>query len=80
MTDWPHQDAWHRHEAGDILRALGTSIETGLPASEAAAKLDAIGPNEIEGDQPPTFFRLVLHQLTDLMIGLLISLICVPRS
>jgi len=72
VTDWPHQDAWHRHEAGDILRALGTSIETGLPASEAAAKLDAIGPNEIEGDQPPTFFRLVLHQLTDLMIGLLI--------
>ena len=72
MTDAGQPAAWHRHEAGDILHALGTSIELGLPAAEAAAKLDAVGPNEIEGDKPPTFLSLVLHQLIDLMIGLLI--------
>ncbi len=72
VTDTGQPAAWHRHEAEDILHALGTSIELGLPATEAAAKLDAVGPNEIEGDKPPTFLGLVLHQLLDLMIGLLI--------
>jgi Ca2+-transporting ATPase len=72
VTDAPQQTAWHRHEAADILRALGTSVESGLPATEAAAKLDVVGLNEIEGDKPPTFLSLVLHQLMDLMIGLLI--------
>lgn len=72
MTDATPSKTWHRQEAEDILRALGTSIESGLAATEAAAKQKAIGPNEIEGDQPPAFLHLVLHQLKDLMIGLLV--------
>ena len=72
MTDGAQAKTWHRQEAEDILRALGTSIDTGLAASDAAAKLEAIGPNEIEGDKPPTFLHLVVHQLKDLMIGLLV--------
>lgn len=72
MTESTQVKTWHRQEAEDILLALGTSADSGLPASEAAAKLEAIGPNEIEGDKPPTFIHLVFHQLKDLMIGLLV--------
>ncbi|MDH3440054.1 MAG: HAD-IC family P-type ATPase, partial [Gammaproteobacteria bacterium] len=72
MTDAAPSKTWYRQEADDILRTLGTSIDAGLASSDAADKLEVIGPNEIEGDKPPDFLHLVIHQLKDLMIGLLV--------
>ncbi len=72
MTETQSQKAWHREDANSILRALGTSTKSGLSTADANAKLAAVGPNEIEGEQPPTFLRLLTRQLTDFMIGLLV--------
>ncbi len=72
MTHSDSNQAWHRQDAISILRALGTTADSGLTAAEAASRLAATGPNEIEGDKPPTFLRLLINQLADFMIGLLI--------
>jgi len=72
MSDSESGRTWYRQDAGAILRALGTSAESGLSASDAALKLEAVGPNEIQGDQPPTLLRLLAHQFADFMIALLV--------
>jgi Ca2+-transporting ATPase len=72
MTHSESARTWHRQDAASILRDLGTTVESGLTTADAASKLAAIGPNEIESDKPPTIIRLIINQLTDFMIGLLI--------
>lgn len=72
MKDDKATHAWHRQDAISILRMLGTTVEAGLTSADASAKLAVVGPNEIEGEKPPGFVRLLVHQLTDFMIGLLL--------
>ena len=72
MTGEKSHKAWHQQSAESILEALGTSAGKGLSSAEAARKLAAVGPNEIESEKPPTVWRLLLGQLSDFMIGLLV--------
>ena len=72
MIDSVRRSAWYRQDAGAILRALGTTVESGLTSADAAEKLQAVGPNEILGERPPTILRLLVHQFADFMIGLLV--------
>ena len=67
MAHSDSNQAWHRQDAVSILRALGTTADSGLTAAEADARLATTGPNEIEGDKPPTFLRLLINQLADFM-------------
>lgn len=72
MPETERQFSWHTQEATAILEALGSTIESGLSTSEAAARLAVSGPNEFESDRPPTILKLVANQLADFMIGILI--------
>jgi Ca2+-transporting ATPase len=72
MADPVPTRAWHRQDAGLILRQLGTTADAGLAPPEARAKLEAVGPNEIESEKPAGILRLLIHQLADFMIGLLV--------
>ena len=47
----PKCEAWHSQSAEDVLLKLG-SAATGLSATEAAKRLAANGPNELEEDTP----------------------------
>ena len=72
MPETERQLSWHTREATAILEALGSTLESGLSTSEAAARLAVSGPNEFESDRPPTILKLVANQLADFMIGILI--------
>lgn len=72
MPETERQLSWHTQESTAILEALGSTLESGLSASEAAARLAVYGPNEFESDRPPTILKLVANQLADFMIGILI--------
>jgi len=63
---------WHRQEADAVLAALASSA-AGLTTSEAAARLQATGANEIRSERPPTVLRLLANQLADVMIALLVG-------
>jgi Ca2+-transporting ATPase len=63
---------WQRREAESVVRALDSSAAAGLSNAEAAARLEATGPNEIDSDRAASLLTLLAHQLADFMIGLLI--------
>jgi len=66
-------EPWHRKDATAILRALGTSPESGLGSRDARVKLEEIGANEIERQRGHGLLRLFAHQFRDVMIALLIA-------
>jgi magnesium-transporting ATPase (P-type) len=62
---------WHTLDAEAAARALDTSV-AGLPAAEAAARLERYGPNEIEAERETPWWRLLLHQFQDPLIYILL--------
>lgn len=72
MTSTHPRTMWHRQGAETILRALGTTSESGLTSRDAAEKRKVIGPNEIVAGESTSVVRLLIHQLSDFMILLLI--------
>ena len=66
-------EPWHRRDAAEVLRSLGTSPDVGLKARDAREKLGEIGPNEIEPEGGYGVLRLFAHQFADVMIALLIA-------
>ena len=72
MPETERHTSWHMQEATAVLASLGSTPESGLSTSEAAARLAISGPNEFESDRPPTILKLVANQLADFMIGILI--------
>ncbi|MGD8405007.1 MAG: cation-translocating P-type ATPase [Anaerolineales bacterium] len=63
---------WHRTESQTALEQLDTNKETGLTASEAAARLSQHGPNELveKGGRSP--LQIFWAQLTETMVLILI--------
>ncbi|MFZ1791939.1 MAG: cation-translocating P-type ATPase [Anaerolineae bacterium] len=62
---------WHTLEAHDALKRLDTT-DGGLTSTEAAARLQKYGPNELKEKPRPSFFQLVLSQLNNFVVILLI--------
>jgi Ca2+-transporting ATPase len=63
---------WHALSADEVLKKLGTPMETGLSAAEAAHRLEQYGPNQLAEKPRPTFLQLVWGQLNNFVIILLI--------
>ncbi len=60
-------------DAADVAAALGTDLERGLGAVEAAARLELYGRNElVERGRKPTW-RLLVEQFTNAMIVVLLA-------
>ncbi len=58
-------------DIGDLALALGTDLERGLGAEEAAKRLRADGPNELRAAAPVPAWRRALAQLQDPLVYLL---------
>jgi Ca2+-transporting ATPase len=70
----PHtEEAWHQRDAGAVLESFGTSAERGLSRSDVQARLEEVGPNEIEAQRGHGILRLLAHQFADVMIVLLVA-------
>src|SRR3990167_10739853 len=58
-------------DIADLAQALGTDLEQGLGAEQAANRLRADGPNELRAVPPVPAWRLALAQLQDPLVYLL---------
>ena len=73
MTKTTRATPWYSLDAAQVSTRLETDFDSGLDADEVRRRLEQHGANEIEGDQPPGFLRLVILQFSDFMIALLIA-------
>ncbi|MFC4541394.1 cation-translocating P-type ATPase [Halosolutus amylolyticus] len=64
-------DDWHSRPIEDVYDALETS-ERGLDPDEARARLDRVGPNEIEAAEGISPLRILLEQYSSALIWILI--------
>ena len=62
---------WYTHAPAEVVAMLETTPE-GLPAEEAARRLDRFGPNELEAEREATWWALLLHQFRDPLIYILL--------
>jgi Ca2+-transporting ATPase len=62
---------WHTRSKDDVLSALSTS-ENGLTETEAAARLQQYGPNELHEQAAKGPLRMLLEQFTQTMVLILI--------
>jgi Ca2+-transporting ATPase len=58
-------------DIADLAMALGSDLERGLAAGEAATRLRADGPNELHATPPVPRWRRALAQLQDPLVYLL---------
>jgi Ca2+-transporting ATPase len=72
IADDSKEPAWHSRSAEDALAELG-SAEAGLSGEEAANRLAADGPNELQEGPRITPLRMFLSQFKSLIIWLLIG-------
>ncbi|MBC8152450.1 MAG: cation-translocating P-type ATPase, partial [Bacteroidetes bacterium] len=63
---------YHLVSVEDVAQSLGTS-PAGLDATTAQHRLAEYGKNQIEDTKKKTVWQLILHQLTDVMILVLIA-------
>ena len=64
--------AWHSLSEGDTLAALSVEDARGLSASEAQARLQTFGSNELTEAPRPTFWARLLAQFKNFLIIILI--------
>ena len=67
----------YRVEARAVLDALGTDLERGLSAAEAARRLAADGPNELLSAAAVPKWRRLLKQFQDPLIYLLLAAVAI---
>jgi Ca2+-transporting ATPase len=64
--------AWHALSATEVAARLTTDPAAGLAAAEAARRLAAHGPNVLREARPERWWRRLLRQFRELVIGLLL--------
>ncbi len=67
------ENSWYRKSREDVLAELKTDDKAGLTAAEAAARLQAVGPNELEERGGRSKWRILLAQLTGILTLILIA-------
>jgi potassium/sodium efflux P-type ATPase len=73
------QNPWHLNSA-EVAAALDTDTGRGLSSTEAAARLEFYGPNELEVAEAVPGWRKFLAQFADPLIYLLLAAIVVSLS
>ncbi len=78
-TDTPRASApsnsfaeWHAREPDSVAAELETSASVGLDETEAAQRLSACGPNELEAAPAIPWWRLLLEQFENALILILL--------
>jgi magnesium-transporting ATPase (P-type) len=67
-------------DAYEVARRLGTDPDSGLTSAEAARRLAADGPNELQAAEPVPGWRKLLAQFQDPLIYLLLAAIVVSLA
>jgi magnesium-transporting ATPase (P-type) len=68
----PRPVTWHDLDVGETLEALSTQLD-GLTAQEATQRAQVYGPNAIERDDGPSWWRVLLRQLASPLIYALLA-------
>jgi Ca2+-transporting ATPase len=63
---------WHRSQAGDVLRELDSSLESGLSGAEAGRRIERYGSNELSGSGIRSPWAILFDQFKQLMVVILI--------
>ncbi|HHL40622.1 MAG TPA: calcium-translocating P-type ATPase, SERCA-type [Deltaproteobacteria bacterium] len=64
---------WYRMKVDDVVKELGTSLERGLTAQEATARLAGHGPNSIVEQKKESALAKLAAQFTEFIIVVLIG-------
>ena len=67
VTDVPVVTAWHTETPEHVAEVLGTDLERGLAATEAADRLARYGPNQLKEETKASVWEVALGQLRDPM-------------
>lgn len=65
-------DDWYRLEVNDVVIKLETDLKKGLDPEVAKQRLDQYGPNELVDRGGKSPWKILLEQLTDIMVIILI--------
>ncbi|KAI7856703.1 hypothetical protein BDC45DRAFT_566782 [Circinella umbellata] len=65
---------WHTESIDSVASKLNTSLDTGLTTEEATARHTQYGFNELSADNGPTWIKILLRQLVDVMNWLFMGL------
>ncbi len=63
---------WHTKSIEQTAEALGTDLKRGLTAREAQARLEKFGPNELQEQPRPGFWKMLLDQFNQFLVLILI--------
>jgi Ca2+-transporting ATPase len=69
----PSTRSWHAMPVEEVLEALGTDSEAGLPEAEAELRLTDHGPNLLGQEKGPSRLSLLAHQFRDVLIWVLVA-------
>jgi Ca2+-transporting ATPase len=68
----PVAQTWHALTPGEVCDQLGTDVDRGLTAGEAAARLAQYGPNVLQKEAKPSVLAVAMQQVRDPMNIMLI--------
>ena len=66
------KDPWYQLSMEETCKTLGTDAQKGLSGSEAKARLEKYGPNELAHKKGASIFQMFLEQFKDYMVIILI--------
>lgn len=72
MSQMQNDMPWFCQDGESCINALATNPETGLSATEAAARLERFGPNRLREKKPVPKWKVFLSQFQDFMIYVLL--------
>ena len=61
------ENNWHTESIDSVASTLNTSIDSGLTTEEATARHIRYGFNELSANSGPTWIKILLRQLVDVM-------------
>ena len=64
---------WHAEEAGAVAAQLGSSINDGLSAREAEARLARVGPNTLAAGKKTSFWEEFFEELREPLVLMLLA-------
>ncbi len=67
----PARTSWHAMTIDDVAASLDTDLDRGLTSSQAAERLETYGPNRLEEVSKEPWWKALLRQFVDPLIGIL---------
>ncbi len=65
-------DDWYRFDVNEVETKLETNLKKGLDPEVAKQRLEKYGPNELVDRGGKKWWKILLEQLTDIMVIILI--------